>query len=152
MLTFTDAPLALNDCDHAFLASGLRPIVERLHRGSGGALLGFRSDAPAYSYVRFDGEGRVAGTVEKQVVSQFAIAGCYLFSDAPTFAAGYAAYRSACPYDELFISGIYNAMLHAGGEVLFHELAKHASFGTPEEHRRIGLADLSFLDAATRRA
>src|SRR5687768_11408483 len=66
----TSGPFALNDCDHAFLAPGLPPIIERLHRGSEGTLLGFRSHSPAYSYVRFDREGRVDGTAEKEVVSE----------------------------------------------------------------------------------
>jgi dTDP-glucose pyrophosphorylase len=141
----TKGPFALNDCDHAFLASGLPQCVEQLHQAGAGLLLGFRSDSPAYSYVRFDGDGRVQGTVEKQVVSEFAIAGCYLFSDAGTFTDGLTAYRVSCPYDELFVSGVFNAILRRGGEILFNELAKHLSFGTPEEHRGIKREDLSFL-------
>jgi hypothetical protein len=95
--------------------------------------------------VRFDDAGRVTGTAEKQVVSNFAIAGCYLFADVQTFADGLAAYRSTCSYDELFISGIYNSIVHAGGEVAFHELDQHVAFGTPEEYRRVREEDLSFL-------
>jgi dTDP-glucose pyrophosphorylase len=141
----TAGPFAVNDCDHAFLAPGLPSFVEQLPRADSGILLGFRSDSPAYSYVHFDGRGEVQGTVEKQVVSEFAIAGCYLFSDARTFTNGLADFRSSCPYDELFVSGVYNAILHGGGSVLFSELARHLSFGTPEEHRSIGREDLSFL-------
>jgi dTDP-glucose pyrophosphorylase len=146
----TSGPFALNDCDHAFLADGILPIVGELNGRTEGALLGFRSDAPVYSYVRFDDEGRVVGTMEKRVVSEFAIAGCYLFADAQTFAERFADYRRACPYDELFVSGIYNGILRAGGEVLFHELNNHVSFGTPDEYRRVGRADLWFLDAGAR--
>ena len=138
-------PLAVNDCDHAFRADGLQWIVERLRGGVQGALLGFRAHAPAYSYVRLDGVGRVIGTVEKQVVSDFAIAGCYLFADGQTFLDRYAEYRQACMYDELFVSGVYNAIIGAGGEVLFHELAEHVSFGTPDEHQGVGREELSFL-------
>lgn len=146
----TSGPFGVNDCDHAFLPRGIRPIIDQLHGRYEGALLGFRSDAPAYSYVRFDGQGAVAGTVEKQVVSDFAIAGCYLFADARTFLDRFADYRRSCPYDELFISGVYNAILQAGGDVLFHELAKHVSFGTPEEHRRVAQEDLRFLETSSR--
>lgn len=145
----TSGPLALNDCDHAFLARGLRKVVDRMQSGTEGALLGFRSQSPAYSYVRFDPKGRVEGTVEKKVASEFAIAGCYLFADARTFEDGFAAYRTTCPYGELFVSGIYNSLLHVGGEVLFHELAEHVAFGTPEEHQRVGAGDLSFLSPGT---
>jgi dTDP-glucose pyrophosphorylase len=146
----TDGPFALNDCDHAFRADGLPSIVERLHGRVEGALLGFRASEPAYSYVRFGEQGRVVGTVEKQVVSEQAIAGCYLFAKAGAFLNRFVAYREACPYDELFVSGVFNTILHAGGEVLFHELAAHVSFGTPEEHRQVRREDLSFLLSRTR--
>src|SRR5829696_961084 len=118
----TSGPFALNDCDHAFRTTSLEPLVGQLYGGVEGALLGFRAHSPAYSYVRFDAEGRVVGTAEKLVVSDFAIAGCYLFSDADAFQRRFADYRRDCAYDELFVSGVYNAILRAGGEVLFHEL------------------------------
>jgi dTDP-glucose pyrophosphorylase len=133
----TRGPFALNDCDHGFLAGRLQPIVERLHGGVEGALLGFRSGSPAYSYIRFDDAERVVGTAEKQVVSDFAIAGCYLFADTRMFLNRFAEYRAACTYDELFVSGVYDTILASGGEVLFHELARHVAFGTPEEHGRV---------------
>jgi dTDP-glucose pyrophosphorylase len=145
----TSGPFALNDCDHAFRADGLRAVVEQLHGPVQGALLGFPSEVPAYSYVRFDEELRVVGTAEKQVVSRFAIAGCYLFADARVFLRRFEEYREECPYDELFVSGVYNTILRAGGEVAFHELAAHVSFGTPEELRRVARNDLSYLDAST---
>ena len=143
-------PFALNDCDHAFDADGLPPLVEQLHGPVQGALLGFRAHAPAYSYVRFDGEGRVVGTAEKQVVSEFAIAGCYLFADAEAFLERFADYRRDCTYRELFVSGVYNAIVRAGGNIAFHELAAHVSFGTPEEHARVRAEDLSFIESEAR--
>jgi dTDP-glucose pyrophosphorylase len=143
----TAGPCAVNDCDHAFRSEKLQSIVEGLRGRVEGALLGFRAHDPAYSYVRLDGEGRVIGTVEKRVVSNFAIAGCYLFADAQTFLERFAQYRQECEYDELFVSGVYNAILREGGEVLFHELGEHVSFGTPDEHRGVGRADLTFLRA-----
>lgn len=141
----TTGPFALNDCDHAFRADELGSLVDRLHGPVKGALLGFRAETAAYSYVHFDGDGRVVGTAEKRVVSDFAIAGCYLFADADTFRERFADYQRQCAYDELFMSGMYNSIVRAGGEVLFHELAAHVSFGTPDEHRRVRREDLSFL-------
>lgn len=140
-------PVAVNDCDHAFRATGLQCVVDALTGPVEGALLGFRADDAAYSYVRFDDAGRVVGTVEKQVASDLAIAGCYLFADAVTFREHYAAYRHASPYDELFVSGIYNEIVEAGGDVLVHELEHHLSFGTPDEYHRVHREDLSFIGA-----
>jgi dTDP-glucose pyrophosphorylase len=146
----TKGPFALNDCDHAFRAEGMRSIVEQLQGRVEGALLGFRANTPAYSYVRFGDEGRVAGTVEKEVVSELAIAGCYLFADPQVYLERFAEYRRDCPYDELFVSGVFNTILRAGGEVVFHELSAHVSFGTPEEHQRVEPEELSLLGIDTR--
>ncbi|NJL07125.1 MAG: NTP transferase domain-containing protein [Methylacidiphilales bacterium] len=127
------APIAINDCDHAFNAPFLGEAAAALRRGSAGALMGFRASEPCYSYVRMDGEGRVVGTVEKSVASPFAIAGCYLFRDAQTYCDLFESYRRQCTYSELFISGMFNVLIEAGGIVDFWELPVHLSFGTPDE-------------------
>lgn len=146
----TKGPFAVNDCDHAFRADGLPSLVAELTGAVEGALLGFPAADPRYSYIRFDRAGRVAGTAEKQVVSGLAIAGFYLFADPLTFLARYAAYRHECPYDELFVSGVFNTILDAGGDVLVHELAAHVSFGTPDEYDKVQWNDLAFVHADTR--
>jgi hypothetical protein len=140
-----EGPFAINDCDHAFVGDGMASLVARLHGRTEGALLGFRATSPDYSYVQFDDAGRVAGTVEKRVVSDCAIAGCYLFADAARFAARFAEYRRTCKYEELYLSGVYNTCLRAGGEVLFHELVRHVAFGTPQEYQQARRADLAAL-------
>ena len=149
-----DAPFAVNDCDHAFDAAGIDAVVDRLaRRECDAALLGFRATSPAFSYVRFDADGRVGGTVEKEVVSAFAIAGCYLFADRSVFRTNYERYRADCTYPELFLSGVYNTLLDAGGTVAFHELRRHVPFGTPDEMARVAPGDLeSLLVPGTARA
>ena len=131
-------PVAFNDCDHAFDAPGLIGAATALEGEAAGALLCFRSQSPAYSYVRLGTGGEVAGTVEKQVASPFAIAGCYLFAGAATFIDLYDAYRASCPYDELFVSGLYDLMARRGQRLLKVEAEHHCSFGTPEERGRVG--------------
>jgi hypothetical protein len=138
----------VNDCDHAFLAEGLGDTVRKLDGTIEGALVGFPATSPAYSYVRLDERGAVTGTVEKEVVSPYAIAGCYLFADPARFAERFERYRRECTYAELFLSGVYNTVLDDGGEVLFHPLARHVSFGTPEELDRVAPASLDFLRPA----
>ncbi|MCW3848025.1 NTP transferase domain-containing protein [Sphingomonas sp. LB-2] len=134
-----DGPFAINDCDHAFRAEAL-PSME----GAAGALFGFSSTSPAYSYVRLEGD-RVTGTVEKQVVSPYAIAGCYFFADKATFAEALTAYRRDCPYEELFVSGMFNPLCAAGERIAFQPLAQHLSFGTPEELAALDPAKLRTL-------
>jgi len=146
-----EGPIAVNDCDHAFLCPDLPGLIEQLQTGAAGGLVCFRSDSPAYSYVRLSADGAVTGTVEKQVVSPFAIAGCYLFESAATFKRHYNGYRESCPYDELFVSGLANLMTGAGERVVMAELLYHGSFGTPEEQARLDpaqfLARLPWLDS-----
>lgn len=135
-----DGPFAINDCDHAFRADSL-PAMEG---PIAGALLGFRSSSPAYSYVRLDPDDgtRVLGTVEKRIVSPFAIAGCYFFAGKSLFADALEAYRRDCPYDELFVSGLFNILCGRGEQVAFRALAEHRSFGTPEELAAVDCASL----------
>lgn len=130
-------PVAICDSDHAFACGDAGPVVESLGRGADAALFCFESTDPAYSYVRLDSDGAVVGTVEKQAVSPLAIAGCYLFASPNTFLDSYRSYRLDCPYDEHFVSGVYNRLIASGGRVGRHVLANHVSFGTPAELARV---------------
>lgn len=124
-------PVAVCDSDHGFdpadtnLFAGLA--------GRDGLLLCFESRDPAYSFACVDASGDVTRTVEKQAVSTNAIAGCYLFSSPQAFLAAWTRYRAECPYDELFVSGLYNTLIQGGGRVGYHMLRQHLSFGTPAE-------------------
>jgi len=141
----TAGPLAVNDCDHAFFGTSLSPLAARLSARACGALVTFPSSSPAYSYLRLDEAGRVVGTVEKQVASPFAIAGCYLFADSKALLDLMPRYRQTCRYGELFVSGLYDLMIADGCEIPFAELAHHVSFGTPEELDGLAAADRRLL-------
>lgn len=140
-----NTPVAINDCDHAFAAPGLSAQAALLGHSFAGGLVGFSSDCPAYSYVRFNEQCKVAGTIEKQAISDAAIAGCYLVESPQTFMQFYETYRANCPYAELFTSGIYNEMSHANNNVFFYRLQQHLSFGTPEEMARLQKEDFITL-------
>lgn len=142
-----DGPIAINDCDHAFIAARLGNLVDELSSGAAAGLVGFASDSPAYSFARLSDEdpSRVLGTVEKQRVGPFAIAGCYLFRDRETFSAALGRYREVCPYPELFMSGLYNLICESGQTVRFQPLDCHVSFGTPDELARVNDAAIASL-------
>ena len=146
----SDGPIAINDCDHAFLAPRLGELAQALDGGDAGALVGFASDNPAYSFVRLEPHDAtvVTGTVEKERAGPFAIAGCYLFRNRRTFSEALSQYRRECPYPELFISGLYNVLCGRGARVRFQPLEAHLSFGTPEELARVTPAALRQLAAA----
>jgi dTDP-glucose pyrophosphorylase len=132
-----DGPVAINDCDHAFLVGDFNRTIEMLMNESIAVLMTFRSESPTFSYAVLDGGGAVCGTLEKQVVSPYAIAGCYLFRSASVYQEHYSKYLETCEYNELFISGIYNEILSEGQSVDLHVLKEHFPFGTPEEYRAI---------------
>lgn len=138
----TSGPVAINDSDHAFLCPQLPEIADALGNEYDAALLCFTSDSPAFSYAQLDTEGRVIGTVEKRVVSPYAIAGCYLFSDPSLFLSLFEEYRLDCPYDELFVSGVYNRLAASGGQIGKIVASRHLSFGTPEELARVDQGSL----------
>jgi NDP-sugar pyrophosphorylase family protein len=144
-------PFAVNDCDHAFDAGDLGPLVEALGTTLGGALLGFRATSPAYSYAVLDGDGRVRRTVEKEVASPFAVAGCYLFAEPAVFAGLLEQYRTECTYRELFVSGMYNVAVRRELAVGFRELRAHLAFGTPEELAAVSPERLAALWGETAR-
>ena len=140
----TDGPFAVNDCDHAFDASGVEALLPALDGGRmAAALLCFRSASPAFSYVRLDASGHVVGTVEKQAVSPLAIAGCYVFGGKAAFNESFAHYRTRCTYDELFMSGVFNELIESGAYVGTHELLQHIPFGTPEEMSSVDAIELT---------
>lgn len=130
-------PVAINDCDHSFICRPVHEETGALDAGFEGVLMSFRSAKPAYSYIRLDSGNKVIGTVEKQVVSPYAIAGCYLFADSERFIRLYERYQAECPYAELFISGMFNLLADENSKIGMRELDRHCSFGTPEEKAAI---------------
>ncbi len=130
-----DKPLLFNDCDHAFISQALAEFCKKADFSSpDGALLTFRSDNPAYSYVRFDEKGKVIGTIEKQVVSNEAICGAYYFKNKDVFKKATEIYLKECEYKEFFVSGVYNKLIGLGGEIKTFAVDEHISFGTPDEY------------------
>ena len=149
----TNGPVALNDCDHAFHSDMLADMARRFNEGSAdAAVMCFRSDNPAYSYAAVDPDGLVTGTVEKKVVSPYAIAGCYLFAEPAVFLETFEHYREQCPYDELFVSGIYNLLAEQHRTLLKADMQQHWSFGTPEEYQHTDLPGLAAAFAGAARS
>ena len=132
-----DAPIMFNDCDHMFKCDPFYSFIKNGDIESADAgLLTFESDKPAFSYVKYNEEGHVMGTVEKQVVSHDAICGAYYFKERKTFETGVSGYLENCQYKEYFVSGVFNELAAKGGKILTFENDYHVPFGTPEEYRK----------------
>ncbi len=126
--------LIVNDCDHAFQGHDLAATVLRRAESQTGFLCHFKTRNPAYSYAAYDDAGRLIRTVEKRVISDLAIAGAYGFCGRERFFRYAETYLRDCPYDEPFMSGVYNTVVDEGGDVRGGVLDRHVSFGTPEEY------------------
>ena len=128
------APIIFNDCDHMFMCEKLYQDMKQGTVVEDGALLTFTSSDPRFSYVREDSQGNVAGTVEKEVVSSHAICGAYLFRNKEIFLETAEAYKQDCPYNEFFMSGMYNILCKQQKKVRNYVLDFHVDYGTPAEY------------------
>ncbi|QWD78297.1 sugar phosphate nucleotidyltransferase [Polynucleobacter sp. MWH-Svant-W18] len=128
-----NSPVAFVDCDLAFSFLKFQPLSSSLIKNCAANLCVFESVNPAYSYIKLDGSGNITGTVEKKVVSRYAIAGLYFFSSIRCFLDSYNSYCSQSHYPELYMSGVFNEILARGGLVERIPLLTHVSLGTPEE-------------------
>lgn len=128
-----DFPILFNDCDHMFRC---RQFEQFIHGDSNvdGALLTFESNEEKYSFLRIDECGKVCGTVEKQVISNQAICGCYYFSNKNIFLTSSQQYLKECQYKEFFVSGVYNILARDGYIVKAFQTDFHVPFGVPEEY------------------
>lgn len=130
-----EGPVLVNDCDHAFSYSRLRQAIAALEQGADGFLSHFRSTTPHFSFAAYDAQERLQRTAEKVTISDRAIAGLYGFRSMRGIEMAAESYMRNCPYSELFVSGLYNDIVAAGGEVRGFDLDSHVPFGTPEEYR-----------------
>ena len=133
-----DLPLLFNDCDHLFKCSKMNSLF-RVDSGNidlDGGLVCFKSNIPHFSYIKYDENGKIIGTAEKQVVSDNAICGAYLYKNAKLFREIAEEYLRDCPYKESFLSGMYNVMCSHNMRIKDFLLDYHVEFGTPEEYEK----------------
>ncbi len=124
-----------NDCDHLFKSSDFNNfIIESFDESVDGLILTFTSNESKYSFLKKDDMGNVIRTVEKEVISNEAICGCYYFKNKDIFSACAEQYLNECNYSEFFISGVYNVMIEKGMTVKSMRTDYHVPFGAPEEY------------------
>lgn len=130
-----DNPVLFNDCDHMFKCSSFNEIMNNGLDGEAfdGGLITFKSKEPQFSYIKYEA-GRIAGTIEKQVVSSDAICGAYIFKNAELFRNICDEYLEKCEYSEFFVSGMYNIMCEKNMKIQNYSVDYHVPFGTPVEY------------------
>lgn len=130
-----DLPILFNDCDHAFICNKFYDYARKAEFDSvDGALLTFKSDSPNFSYVIFDDNKNVVGTIEKEVASDEAICGAYYFKNKDIFKDAVEVYLKECQYKEFFVSGVYNEMAKKHEKITTFDIDEHITFGTPDEY------------------
>lgn len=129
-------PIIFNDCDHMFKCLEINKLFNEKKFEYDGGLLTFESNEPQFSYVKYDENRKIVGTIEKKVVSNSAICGAYIFKNAALFSEVVKVYTSKCPYNECFMSGLYNVMCEKKLLINDYLVDYHVEFGTPEEYER----------------
>lgn len=105
--------------------------------GKGGLVLTFKSNNPAYSYVKIDNEGNAILTAEKEVVSNNACVGVYGFAQGQFFVefAEEMIEQNLRTRNEFYITPLYNLMISAGFKIGIQEVEQMFIMGTPEEYK-----------------
>jgi NDP-sugar pyrophosphorylase family protein len=135
-------PVVFSDCDHYFSSAEFYNFCKiTKHTDADGAILTFKSNSPNYSYIKRNSHGVVIGTVEKKVVSDDAICGCYYFSSKATFCLAAEAYISICTDKEYFMSGVYDCLINTG-IVKTISMDFHVPCGTPDELDKAKISEL----------
>lgn len=130
-----DSPILFNDCDHIFRCRKFEDFCNNgFKEQMDGALLTFWSDEDKYSFLRFNEQGNVTETVEKKVISNDAICGCYYFANKDLFQEAVDVYLKNCNYQEYFVSGVYNVMAESNKVIKAFQTDFHIPFGVPEEY------------------
>ena len=130
-----ELPILFNDCDHLFKSNEFNEFCKNdFDETVDGILLTFLADEAKYSFVGKDKEGKVTRTVEKEVISNEAICGCYYFRNKNVFMDAAEEYLEKCNYAEYFMSGVYNVLLDKGQCIKSMKTDFHIPFGVPEEY------------------
>ena len=100
-----------------------------------GCMFTFFKDSPAYSYVEIDKNGLALRTVEKQVISEHATTGIYVWTKGIDFI--WAAERMIATNvrvnNEFYVCPVYNWNIARGDRIGIYDNIKHFPIGTPED-------------------
>lgn len=125
------------DCDLSFFNNGLRTFIDLLYNDeiyADGFLCSFESNSDKYSYAEIDDEHNVIRTVEKNPISNHALAGVYGFASGQLLKR----YANEClenvsEYNEYYVSSVYNKMINDNKIIKIFKCDEYVSLGTSEE-------------------
>lgn len=128
-----DLPLYIYTVDVHFQ----RRFIPHPMENTSGQVLTFKSNNPAYSYVKTDSYGHAVLTAEKEVISNNACVGVYGFATGKLFVE-YAQKMIAMNLrtrNEFYITPLYNLMIQDNHKINIQEVERMYIMGTPEEYK-----------------
>lgn len=127
-----DLPLFIYTVDVHF-----KPIFKPFYPNNDGFVLTFKSNNPAYSYIKTNDDGYAILTAEKEVVSSNACVGVYGFKTGRLFVqyAEIMIARNLRTKNEFYITPLYNLMINDRLTVTIREVENMYIMGTPEEYK-----------------
>ena len=128
------------DCDLEFRSQAFMKIIHEIllqpeKETQGGAVVSFESNDPRYSYAELGQNGFVTRTAEKEVISNHALCGAYLFASGKRFKqiSHQLLDEPVIKNPEYYVSLLYNYLLADDEIVRLAQLDEYYSYGTPEE-------------------
>lgn len=114
-----------------------KPTFKPFYPNNDGFVLTFKSNNPAYSYVKTDKDGYAILTAEKEVVSSNACVGVYGFKTGRLFVqyAEIMIARNLRTRNEFYITPLYNLMISDKLTVTIRDVDNMYIMGTPEEYK-----------------
>lgn len=120
-----------------YFDANFQRVIEQRHPNSAGIIPVFLSDNPKYSYTELNDDSTVKRVAEKQVISQYASAGCYYFTHGADFvwAAQEMVKKDKRVNNLFYICPVYNELLERGDRVDILRARFRFGLGSPEEVR-----------------
>lgn len=138
-------PIVFCDCDLAFSISNFNNRIHHfMNEEYDGMLFSFHSQSPEYSYIDYDENDLCKRIVEKEVISDRAVCGCYFFKNADVFHK-YALEVINTNSQESYMSNVIEKMIQDNKKVCVCQVDEHLSFGTFDEIESLDLERLNMM-------
>ena len=132
-----DQPLMIANCDQMMVWNQDHFADWFEQSKLDGCMFTFWKDDPAYSYVEVDSDGIAIRTAEKQVISNHATTGIYVWASGGDFirAAESMIEKDLRVNSEFYVCPVYNENIAWGAKIGIYEPREHWPIGTPEDLR-----------------
>ena len=133
----TDVPLMIANSDQIVDVSLQSYVDEAFERNLDGSILTFRDNHPKWSYAKLNDGDLVTEVREKEVISEFATVGIYLFTKGKTFvnSAIDMMVRNNRVNNEFYVCPVYNYAIKSGAGIGIYNIdsTQMHGTGTPED-------------------